>query len=280
MSVSDGLNLSNEQIAAELDLASEDAQAMTSQRRAGVVEKKPVELSREVEADEVHLVADHKGYPEIVQKLGRKGRRWRLKGQRERDTLEKEKPPLLGLFHRSGEVAIQMLPAARVQQTTIRPVMVETVKPESLLYRGEYDINSRLPNWGYGYKTARRRVACPHGFHEVMRSVCQYRGRFKEGIGMKLGVPVLAVAVTGCMGHTTALAAWVTESQRKRVFRPSGSACRRRGPRLLARPSRAGDIVLPTMTRFVLMDGSASYASRSNPKGSCKQCSTGLSHCC
>ena len=35
-----GLNLSNEQIAAELDLASGDAQAMTSQLRAGVVEKK------------------------------------------------------------------------------------------------------------------------------------------------------------------------------------------------------------------------------------------------
>lgn len=35
-----GLNLSNEQIATELDLASGDAQAMTSQLRAGVVEKK------------------------------------------------------------------------------------------------------------------------------------------------------------------------------------------------------------------------------------------------
>lgn len=35
-----GLNLSNEQIGAELDLASGDAQAMTRQLRAGVVEKK------------------------------------------------------------------------------------------------------------------------------------------------------------------------------------------------------------------------------------------------
>jgi Transposase and inactivated derivatives len=35
-----GLNLSNEQIAAELDLALGDAQAMTSQLRQGIVEKK------------------------------------------------------------------------------------------------------------------------------------------------------------------------------------------------------------------------------------------------
>jgi transposase-like protein len=35
-----GLNLSNEQIAAELDLSPGDAQAMTSQLRQGIVEKK------------------------------------------------------------------------------------------------------------------------------------------------------------------------------------------------------------------------------------------------
>ena len=35
-----GLNLSNEQIAAELDLAAGDVQRMTSQLRAGVVDKK------------------------------------------------------------------------------------------------------------------------------------------------------------------------------------------------------------------------------------------------
>jgi len=35
-----GLNLSNEQIASALDLSSGDAQAMTSQLRQGIVEKK------------------------------------------------------------------------------------------------------------------------------------------------------------------------------------------------------------------------------------------------
>jgi transposase-like protein len=41
-----------------------------------------------VEADEVYVVAGHKGHPEIVRKLGRKGRRRRLKGVRGRGTLE------------------------------------------------------------------------------------------------------------------------------------------------------------------------------------------------
>jgi len=50
-----GLNLSNEQIAQELDLSSRNAQAMTSQLRAGIVSKKPVELSGEVETDEGYI---------------------------------------------------------------------------------------------------------------------------------------------------------------------------------------------------------------------------------
>ena len=45
-----GLNLSNEQIAHELDLNSDDAQKMTTQLREGIVERKPeVMLSGEVE---------------------------------------------------------------------------------------------------------------------------------------------------------------------------------------------------------------------------------------
>ena len=50
-----GLNLSNEQIAHELDLNSDDAQKMTTQLREGIVERKPkVTLSGEVECDEVY----------------------------------------------------------------------------------------------------------------------------------------------------------------------------------------------------------------------------------
>jgi hypothetical protein len=42
------LNLSNEQITQELDLASKDVQTMTSQLCAGIMVKKPVELSGEI----------------------------------------------------------------------------------------------------------------------------------------------------------------------------------------------------------------------------------------
>ena len=50
-----GLNLSNEQIAHELDLNSDDVQKMTTQLREGIVERTPkVTLSGEVECDEVY----------------------------------------------------------------------------------------------------------------------------------------------------------------------------------------------------------------------------------
>jgi transposase-like protein len=66
-----GLNLSNEQIAKELDLDPDDAQRMTTLLRKGVAERKPeVELSGEVECDEVYVVAGHKGHPEAVRKKG------------------------------------------------------------------------------------------------------------------------------------------------------------------------------------------------------------------
>src|SRR5262245_35441172 len=64
-----GLNLSNEQIAQELDLNPDDAQRMTAQLREGVVQRRPeVALSGEVECDEVYVVAGHKGHPEAVRK--------------------------------------------------------------------------------------------------------------------------------------------------------------------------------------------------------------------
>jgi transposase-like protein len=69
-----GLNLSNEQIAKELDLNPDDAQKMASRLREGVVERKPeVTLSGEVECDEVYVVAGHKGHPEAVRKKGGPG---------------------------------------------------------------------------------------------------------------------------------------------------------------------------------------------------------------
>jgi hypothetical protein len=66
-----GLNLSNQQIAPELDLHPSDAHPMTGQLRQGIVSKKsaPI-LSDEVECDEVSIVAGHKGQPDTVKKKG------------------------------------------------------------------------------------------------------------------------------------------------------------------------------------------------------------------
>lgn len=69
-----GLNLSNQQIANELGLNTDDIQRMTHQLREGIVQKKPqVELHGAVECDEVYIVAGHKGQPEEVRKKTEKG---------------------------------------------------------------------------------------------------------------------------------------------------------------------------------------------------------------
>ena len=66
-----GLNLSNAQIAKELDLNKDDVHQMTSQLRQGIVSKTPSPTLRdEVECDEVYIVAGHKGQPEEVRKRG------------------------------------------------------------------------------------------------------------------------------------------------------------------------------------------------------------------
>jgi transposase-like protein len=96
-------------------------------------------------------VAGHKGHPEVVRRLGRKGRRRRLKGARGRGTLAGEKPPVLGLIQRDGEVCIRMLP--NVQQATIKPVITASVQPGTPMYTDEYDIYHRLPQWGYPHET-------------------------------------------------------------------------------------------------------------------------------
>lgn len=68
-----GLNLSNQQIAQELNLDKDVVQDMTTQLRQGIVEHQPeVSLSGAVECDEVYVTAGHKGHPEAVRKKGAK----------------------------------------------------------------------------------------------------------------------------------------------------------------------------------------------------------------
>jgi len=66
-----GLNLFNRQIALKLGLDTSDTQAMTEQLRCGLAAKTPaVQLTDEVEIDEVYVVAGHKGQPAAVAKKG------------------------------------------------------------------------------------------------------------------------------------------------------------------------------------------------------------------
>ncbi len=66
-----GLNLSNRQIAEELDLGVSDVQAMTETLRQGLTARAPVVvLDGEVEVDEVYMVAGHKGNLTAVAKRG------------------------------------------------------------------------------------------------------------------------------------------------------------------------------------------------------------------
>lgn len=166
-----GLNLSNRQIAQELDLNISDTQQMVQQLRQDIVVCKPeVKLNEEVECDEVYVVASHKGHPGAIKKK-RKGRRNRLKGARGRGTLEKEKPPIFGMIQLGGDVVIHML--ENVQQETIAPLIQSTIAPGTLIYTDEYNIYSRLSSWGYEHKTVCHgngeyaRDDDGDGFHEV-----------------------------------------------------------------------------------------------------------------
>ena len=128
-------------------------------------------LSGDIELDEVYVIAGHKGHPEIVAELGRKGRRRRLKGKRGRGTLADEKPPIFGMLQRDGEVVISMLP--NVQRATIEPLIQETIQTGSRVYTDEYDIYNHLGESGYTHKTVNHsageyaRDEDGDGFHEV-----------------------------------------------------------------------------------------------------------------
>jgi transposase-like protein len=85
--------------------------------------------------------------------------------------LEKEKPPVLGILQRGGQVLVQML--HNVKQTTIKPVIKAAVATGSLIYTDEYDIYARLKQWGYDHKSVCHgageyaRDEDGDGFHEV-----------------------------------------------------------------------------------------------------------------
>lgn len=155
-----GLNLSNQQIAAELDLNKDDVQQMTNQLREGIVQSKPqVMLEGEVECDEAYIIAGHKGQPDAVRKRGGKGGVAQLKTKQGRGTLAKEKPPIFGMTQCGGEVVLQML--SNVKQATIAPLIKNTIAPGTLIYTDECSVYARLVEWG-----------CQH------KSVCHAKGEY------------------------------------------------------------------------------------------------------
>ena len=93
-----GLNLSNRQIAQELGLNKDDVQHMTTHLRQGLA---GAGLSRGPSSAMKSILWPVKRASYGGEKKGRKGRRNRLKGRR---GLAGEKPPILGMIQRGGEV--------------------------------------------------------------------------------------------------------------------------------------------------------------------------------
>ena len=146
------LNVSNNQIAQELDLCASDADHMTTVLWNGVVDQKPeVILDGKVEFDEAYIVAGHKGHHEASKNLDRPARKRRLKGAPVRGTLEKDKPPLQGMIERGGQVIINML--LNLKKVTIEPFIKKHVTPQSQVYTDEYNIYDDLESWGFRHKT-------------------------------------------------------------------------------------------------------------------------------
>ena len=75
------------------------------------------------------------------------------------------------MIQRGGQVVMKML--ANVRQITIKPVILAGVATATLIHTDEYDIYSRLQEWGFGHKTVchgrgeTARDEDGDGFHEV-----------------------------------------------------------------------------------------------------------------
>ena len=55
------------------------------------------------------------------------------------------------MIQRGGGIVIRML--ENVQQATIRPLIERFITPGTRVYTDEYDIDRRLPDWGFDHRT-------------------------------------------------------------------------------------------------------------------------------
>ena len=60
------------------------------------------------------------------------------------------------MIQRNGEVVIKMLP--NVQQETIKPHILKHILPGTITYTDEYNIYSRMNEWGYEHKTVNHSI--------------------------------------------------------------------------------------------------------------------------
>ena len=88
------------------------------------------------------------------------------------------------MIERGGAVVIRML--ANVQQATIKPLIQATIAPGTLIYTDEYDIYSRLVEWGDDHESV-----C-HGAGEYARDddgdgFCEVHVNTMEGFVRSVG---------------------------------------------------------------------------------------------
>ena len=93
--------------------------------------------------------------------------------------MEKDKPPILGLIQRSGQVVLRM--CANRQQRTIEPIIAAAITQGNVVHTDEYDIYARLSAWGYQHK------AVCHGRGEYARDedgdgVCEVHVNTMDGL--------------------------------------------------------------------------------------------------
>ena len=87
------------------------------------------------------------------------------------------------MIQRGGQVVLRMLD--NVQQVTIRPIIMATIVSGSRLYTDEYQIYSRLDEWGYCHETVN------HSAGEYARDddgdgFCEVHVNTMEGVGSLL----------------------------------------------------------------------------------------------
>ena len=167
-------------------------------------------------------------------KKGRQGRRRRLKGARGQSTLAKEKPPILGMIQRSGQVVMHML--ANVQQVTIAPFLRAAIAPGTTVYTDEYDIDSRLKEWGLRapHRQSRTwRVRSRRRWRRIPRSSRQYDGRLLVSVAIVAATPPRHFA-----RETAAVRRFLSVRPQRTQTRKSIARIARRNPYRFTSPDR------------------------------------------